>query len=669
MSDKKKDERRSSGKKEKKSSTPQESPRSSAWANDGRDLAQKISLPVSIPISLDAGGEIVVVDPRRRDSVNAGRADSVTEPVDWEERMAFMVQSALARAPPAALGAPAHEPGPPASTSSKHTAPLALQPRLGTTSTDVPTTQNDVHTLAPLARQSGQGGPSSDVHTRAPLARQSGQGDPSSDVHTRAPLARQSGQGDPSSDVHTRAPLARQSGQGGPSSDVPNPMSTLTRPAQDSAVGVPSRAEGAVPPRGRSPLPLAGSPQAGRSRRRDRADHYNRYDRYDSRYDRRTVTLGRSRTPATLNTSTVTSSHRDRAPVPAVGHALPTTETSAAEARPPPQMTLPPPPTRLIGDRDEERMIEFSINESLSEDERQEPHPFAEVPGLKDCPMAGLKSALTRQHSAEAPTDRQTALWTQSRGGTEVRAVKTYKIDSIYTGPEGPGTSSFSPLDLPEDLLLSVQQWQTDNALKKQQRLLGSTARALLKGLERMERPLACVQELADKIESDDVKGQLYDAVELMQTDAVVPLGHALRYLASGFNEITFKRRELAANAIRDKSLQQQVKAATLGFESFFKEDLSHTLATAASRQQQQALTSALRHRGSSYSRPSEDRQRDRHERPRSRSPARRDRARHRPRSSRPFRRSPSWGGSSRGWQGGGRRSPAWDNTWRPGGE
>ena len=190
-------------------------------------------------------------------------------------------------------------------------------------------------------------------------------------------------------------------------------------------------------------------------------------------------------------------------------------------------------------------MIEFSINESLSEDERQEPHPFAEVPGLEDCPLAGLKSALTRQDSAEAPTDRQTALWTQprggteeravktyridsiytgpersgtssrggteeravktyridsiytgpersgtsSRGGTEERAVKTYRIDSIYTGPEGSGTSAFSPLDLPQDLPLSVQQWQTDNALKKQQRLFGSTARALSKGLERMERP------------------------------------------------------------------------------------------------------------------------------------------------------------------------------------
>ena len=157
-----------------------------------------------------------------------------------------MVQSALARALPAALGASAHEPGPPVATSSKQISPLALQPGLGTMLTDVPTTDTNVHTLAPLARQSGQG-------------------DPSSDVPTLAPLARQSGQGGPLSDVPTLAPLARQSGQGGPSSDVPNPMSTSTRPAQDSAVGVPPRVEGAVAaPRGLSPLPLAGSPQAGR---------------------------------------------------------------------------------------------------------------------------------------------------------------------------------------------------------------------------------------------------------------------------------------------------------------------------------------------------------------------------------------------------------------------
>ena len=181
--------------------------------------------------------------------------------------------------------------------------------------------------------------------------------------------------------------------------------------------------------------------------------------------------------------------------------------------------------------------------------------------------------------------------------------------------------------------------------MKKQQRLLGNTARAFSTGLERMERPLACVKEVADQIEDNEVRAKLMDAVDIIQTDAVAPLGHALRFLASGVNEITFKRRELAATSIRHNALQQQVKSAALGFETFFKDDISQVLSTAASRQQQQALTSALHQRGSGYSnRPVEERQCERRDRPRSHSPPRRERAR--PRSSRPFRRGPSRGGT-----------------------
>ena len=86
MSDKdKKNERRSSGKgKDKKTINPQESPRSSARAHDGRGPGRDVSLPVSIPIMVDAGGELHVVDPRRRDSVDGGLSNTVMEPDDWE---------------------------------------------------------------------------------------------------------------------------------------------------------------------------------------------------------------------------------------------------------------------------------------------------------------------------------------------------------------------------------------------------------------------------------------------------------------------------------------------------------------------------------------------------------------------------------------------------------
>ena len=211
--------------------------------------------------------------------------------------------------------------------------------------------------------------------------------------------------------------------------------------------------------------------------------------------------MGRSRTASSVlpPASTVTTS------VPAVGHVISTDDGHTVDVRTLRMKLPPPPPTRLLGEA--ERMIDFSPTQSLCTDNdtepEPEPHPFATVPGMEDCPLAGLESALARQHSADAPSVRQTALWTKSRGGSEVRAVKTFRIDALYTGPDGTGVSAFQPLDMPQELPLSHQQWQHDNALKKQQKLLGCTARALSKGLERMERwliPLASVQELANSM-------------------------------------------------------------------------------------------------------------------------------------------------------------------------
>ena len=93
----------------------------------GRD----VSLPVSIPIMVDAGGELHVVDPRGRDSGDVGLFNNVTEPVDWEQRIARMVETALARALPVSLSAPASESGPPVMDNTKQPAPLSSPARSG----------------------------------------------------------------------------------------------------------------------------------------------------------------------------------------------------------------------------------------------------------------------------------------------------------------------------------------------------------------------------------------------------------------------------------------------------------------------------------------------------------------------------------------------------------
>ena len=81
---------------------------------------------------------------------------------------------------------------------------------------------------------------------------------------------------------------------------------------------------------------------------------------------------------------------------------------------------------------------------------------------------------------------------------------------------------------------------------------------------------------------------------------------------------------DLSRPQLTHRMIMILVLASTLVFESFLKEDASSALAVSANREQQDALMSALRQRGSNFSRrQQEDRPRARRERTRSRSPRR----------------------------------------------
>ena len=70
-------------------------------------------------------------------------------------------------------------------------------------------------------------------------------------------------------------------------------------------------------------------------------------------------------------------------------------------------------------------------NDSYADDDSttEENNPFAAMPGLEDCPLAGLRSALSRPVEHLTTSERQKALWRQARGGTEVRQVKTFRSE------------------------------------------------------------------------------------------------------------------------------------------------------------------------------------------------------------------------------------------------
>ena len=237
---------------------------------------------------------------------------------------------------------------------------------------------------------------------------------------------------------------------------------------------------------------------------------------------------------------------------------------------------------------------------SYHQDEKR--NPFQEMPGLEDCLLL-----------------RQLALWRQARGGDEVKVVRTNRVDALYSSQDEKASPFIAP-DLPPELPLTQQQWQNDGLLRKQQRVFGVTAQALSRGLGLMEEPLQNIKHMCELIGDEEVRQRIEESVDLIANEALGPVGHSLRFLASGFNDTAYKWKEAAASAVKDTILQQQIRAKPLGFTSFFKDNPDQMIAAAATRQQQRALTSAIR----DVKQPTKQTQ-PRRPMDRSRSPLRRD--------------------------------------------
>ena len=113
-------------------------------------------------------------------------------------------------------------------------------------------------------------------------------------------------------------------------------------------------------------------------------------------------------------------------------------------------------------------------DDSIDEVE-EEINPFSAMPGLEDCPLAGLRSALSRPDSTNSTIDRQIALWRQARGGSSVRPIKTFRIEGTYAKQDDASAAFLAP-ELPPEMPLTHQQWGTDVGMRKQQRSYGIEA-------------------------------------------------------------------------------------------------------------------------------------------------------------------------------------------------
>ena len=52
----------------------------------------------------------------------------------------------------------------------------------------------------------------------------------------------------------------------------------------------------------------------------------------------------------------------------------------------------------------------------------------------------------------------------------------------------------------------------------------------------------------------------IQEEVAKVQSEALAPIDHTLRFLASGFNDLSFQRRDAAVSGINDQVRQQQIK-------------------------------------------------------------------------------------------------------------
>ena len=160
-----------------------------------------------------------------------------------------------------------------------------------------------------------------------------------------------------------------------------------------------------------------------------------------------------------------------------------------------------------------------------------------------------------------------------------------------------------APMEIPTNTRFQA----ADATLRRRQKDLGIIAHALTTGLDDLEGASKHLLSAVDDLEEGPIKDRILEAHREVTQASTHPLGHALRILASKFNDVANQRRTALATTSSDRVLSQ--------FDSLLASSLQPAIQASSSRRQQDMLMAALR----SNSRAPRPARRDR-----SRSPVRR---------------------------------------------
>ena len=134
-----------------------------------------------------------------------------------------------------------------------------------------------------------------------------------------------------------------------------------------------------------------------------------------------------------------------------------------------------------------------------------------------------------------------------------------------------------------------------DATLRQRQKDFGIIAHALTTGLDDLEGASKHLLSAVDDLEEGPIKDRILEAHREVTQASTHPLGHALRILASKYNDVANQKRTALAMTSSDSVLSQLIKTTPLGFDSLLDLSPQPAIRASSSRRQQDMLMAALR--------------------------------------------------------------------------
>ena len=128
--------------------------------------------------------------------------------------------------------------------------------------------------------------------------------------------------------------------------------------------------------------------------------------------------------------------------------------------------------------------------------------------------------------------------------------VRAEIVEKLYSGDQA--VAPFLDPEPPVDVRLSMKHLQQDGATRRHQKDLGLAAHALTTGLEDLERPSVRLLRATEAMEDGPANEGILESHREVTQAATHPLGHAIRLMASQFNEI--------GSGTPDRILAEQIK-------------------------------------------------------------------------------------------------------------